>query len=123
MLVLVIYLISLLEGLINLLILVGVLGSAAWFLCSVFFFVCPYEDEKENFKVIAKKTKHSVWFIVAAVLLPSKDTAYQMLAAYGVQEAYVTATESGEVQRIASKSLKLIEATLDEHIKEEKSND
>lgn len=122
MLVLFIYLIGTLEGLVFLLSVVGVFGSVAWIICSLFSVICPDEGDREVLSSCAKKTKHTVWLLLAAILLPSKDTAYQMLAAYGVQEAYVAATESEDVQRIASKSLKLIESTLDEHM-EEGSND
>lgn len=69
-----------------------------------------------------KKTLITV-FVVATLgslwntVVPSKETAYIMLGAYGVQSAYEVVSSSGEGQRIASKSLSLIETKLDEYIK------
>ena len=59
-------------------------------------------------------------FIVGSILntvLPSKDTAYKMLAAYGVQETVEAASKSEDVKRIASKSLTLIEKSIDDYTK------
>lgn len=51
------------------------------------------------------------------VVLPSKDTAYKMLAAYGLQETVEAASKSEDVKRIASKSLTLIEKSIDDYTK------
>lgn len=51
-------------------------------------------------------------------LVPSKETAYLMLGAYGVQSAYEVVTESEETKRIAKKSLSIIEEALDKYQKE-----
>ena len=59
-------------------------------------------------------------FIVGSILntvLPSKDTAYKMLAAYGLQEAVEAASKSEDVKRLASKSLTLIEKSIDDYNK------
>lgn len=51
------------------------------------------------------------------VILPSKDTAYKMLAAYGLQEIVEAASKSEDVKRLASKSLTLIEKSIDDYTK------
>ena len=51
------------------------------------------------------------------IILPSKDTAYKMLAAYGVQETVEAASKSEDVKRLASKSLSLIEKSIDDYSK------
>ena len=59
-------------------------------------------------------------FIVGSILntvLPSKDTAYKMLAAYGLQETVEAASKSEDVKRLASKSLSLIEKSIDDYTK------
>lgn len=50
------------------------------------------------------------------IFTPSKDTMYTMAAAYGVQ----TAAENPNVQRLAGKSLQVLEGKLDEYLKEGK---
>lgn len=54
-------------------------------------------------------------FLISAIM-PSKDTMYTMAAAYGVQ----TAAENPNVQRVAGKSLQVLEGKLNEFLKEEK---
>lgn len=56
-----------------------------------------------------------VMFLVAA-LIPSKQGIYQMAAAYGVQ----TAATNPDVQRLAGKSLEVLEKSLDKYLKEDK---
>lgn len=58
------------------------------------------------------------WIFVGClcVFTPDKETMYTMAAAYGVQ----TAAENPNVQRVAGKSLQLLEGKLDEFLKEEK---
>ena len=51
------------------------------------------------------------------IVLPSKDTAYKMLAAYGLQETVEAASKSEDVKRLASKSLSLIEKSIDDYSK------
>lgn len=55
-----------------------------------------------------------LWAVFA--ILPSKSTMYTMAAAYGVQ----TAAENPNVQRLAGKSLQLLEDKLDEYLKSDK---
>ena len=56
----------------------------------------------------------ALWVIFS--ILPSKSTLYTMAAAYGVQ----TAAENQNVQRLAGKSLQLLEDKLDEYLKSDK---
>ena len=51
------------------------------------------------------------------IVLPSKDTAYKMLAAYGLQETVEAASKSEDVKRLARKSLSLIEKSIDDYNK------
>ena len=53
--------------------------------------------------------------LILAGLTPDKQTLYTMAAAYGVQSA----AENNNVQRIAGKSLQLLEKKMDEYLKEE----
>lgn len=57
----------------------------------------------------------AIMFFISG-FLPSKDTMYTMAAAYGVQSA----AENPNVQRVAGKSLQLLEGKLDEYLKEDK---
>lgn len=52
------------------------------------------------------------------IFTPSKDTMYTMAAAYGVQ----TAAENPNVQRLAGKSLQVLEGKLDEYLKDGKAD-
>ena len=53
---------------------------------------------------------------ITCALIPDKKTIYTMAAAYGVQ----TAAENPNVQRMAGKSLQLLEGKLDEYLKDGK---
>lgn len=81
-------------------------------------------EDRENFEpewnAYAGKVATKWFSVVAAAvciawLAPDKETSYTMLAAYGVSEAYEFASENEDVQRIATKSLKLIEKHLDDY--------
>lgn len=58
----------------------------------------------------------AVLFLYGA-LMPSKDTAYKMLAAYGVTEI----AQNEEVQKIGGKSLAVLEKAMDEYLGESSS--
>ncbi len=58
----------------------------------------------------------TVLLFLFSFFAPNKDTAYKMLAAYGVTEAYAAAQESDKVQAIAGKSLKVLEKALDDYL-------
>lgn len=117
MLVLIIYLISILNPLNFVVALTGVVGVGGG---SIFFLSGEEECREDEKELCMKNCKRFLKFGIPAVLLfillPSKTTAYQMLAAYGVTEAYTVASESEEVQRIAEKSLQFLEETLDEQL-------
>lgn len=87
----------------------------------VIFMIC-YMDEndddtlKQYTKNIFTCLKVAIPVTVLLIVIPNKTTAYQMLAAYGVTEAYYIASENEDVQRVAGKSLELLEKTLDEHL-------
>lgn len=49
-------------------------------------------------------------------LLPNKDAAYKIAAAYGVQQAYMAASESEDVKRMAGKSLLVLETSMDRYL-------
>lgn len=82
-------------------------------------------DREKYLSMVKKFWKNTFFwtlpiFIVGSILntvLPSKDTAYKMLAAYGVQETVEAASKSEDVKRIASKSLTLIEKSIDDYNK------
>ncbi len=56
----------------------------------------------------------SVLMVCYGWLMPSKDTAYKMLAAYGVTEI----AQSEEAKRLAGKSLEVLERAMDEYLAE-----
>lgn len=51
-------------------------------------------------------------------LLPSKDTAYLMLGAYGVQSVAETVGKNEEAQKIGKSTLKLINSAIEKYQKE-----
>jgi hypothetical protein len=54
----------------------------------------------------------------ANAFVPSRDTAYKMLAAYGVTEI----AKSDEVKRLGGKSLEVLEKAMDSYLKESESD-
>ncbi|AJT60776.1 hypothetical protein [Citrobacter phage CVT22] len=70
----------------------------------------------ERFKASKGVPIACVIAIVVSCLLPSKDTMYTMAATYGVQSV----AENSNVQRLAGKSLQVLESKLDEYLKEDK---
>ena len=51
-------------------------------------------------------------------LMPSKDTAYLILGAYGVQTVAETVGKSEDVQKIGKSTLKLVNSTIEKYQKE-----
>lgn len=109
-----------------------ILSSAVFIICAIYALMLQssaMEDyirpdtraaRKEYMKEQLKKMKvllvaSSTMFILSG-FLPSKETMYTMAAAYGVQSA----AENQNVQRVAGKSLQLLEGKLDEYLKEGK---
>lgn len=51
-------------------------------------------------------------------LMPSKDTAYLILGAYGVQTVAETVGKSEDVQKIGKSTLKLVNSAIEKYQKE-----
>ena len=88
-------------------------------------FLDPEGYNSSDYKVgVNLTTKYSTIpaaiMVVFLFLTPSKDTAYKMLAAYGVTEAYTAAADSEKVQALAGKSLSVLEKAMDDYLVEEK---
>lgn len=82
------------------------------------------DDDQEAIKYL--KLYKSMWpiklvaclLIVYGILIPSKDTAYKMLAAYGV-ESIVT---NDKVQELGGKSLDVLNKAMDDYLKESETD-
>ena len=78
--------------------------------------------DKESFSNFCSKFPRKSIGLLCVVLflygwlVPSKDTAYKMLAAYGVYEL----TQNEQAKTLGGKSLKVIEAAMDEYLKDSK---
>ena len=74
----------------------------------------------EDTEIFIKKTCYIVWLfpcmLVVSVFTPTKNTAYNMLAAYGVTEAYQYVSESKEAKGIASKSLAVLDKAMNDYL-------
>lgn len=80
---------------------------------------CYSEEREVVSKCFPTKTiliSCSIMFVYGW-LMPSKDTAYKMLAAYGVQE--IAQTDSAK--RLGGKSLEVLEAAMDSYLKDSKA--
>lgn len=76
---------------------------------------------REQMQNFAKRI-FGLWWVTAlaflfSVFAPSKELAYQMLAAYGVQQV----AENPQVQTIAGNSLKLLEQTISKYLDDEET--
>ena len=105
----------------------SIMSLVTYFLVSMFGYMnadLSYSGEKaakkeslfRNMKSLKWIPILSVSLILFTSILPSKDTMYTMAAAYGVQ----TAAENPNVQRVAGKSLQVLEGKLDEYLKADK---
>lgn len=78
------------------------------------------KEDREQFMSIYKSLWPLKTFVVVMCVLstvvPDKDTAYKMLAAYGI-ESIVT---NPEVQKLGGKSLDVLNKAMDEYLQEEK---
>lgn len=76
------------------------------------------DEPKERVREGIKRTKSIP--IIASILLflacfiPNRETMYTMAAAYGVQQV----ATNPDVQRVAGKSVQLLERTIDKYLKE-----
>lgn len=106
----------------------GVLCVLTFIASSVFYFVyklsksedSPTDDTKQLIKFcenIPLKTFMFVPFILLFLgnFIPSKDTAYKMLSAYGVTEI----VQNEKVQELGGKSLEVLEKAMNEYLKED----
>lgn len=66
-------------------------------------------------KICVKLVKVGVLTVFLAVLIPSKDTAYLMLAAEGVTEV----SQNERVRELAGKSLDLLEQEIGKYLEKE----
>lgn len=116
MLVLFVYLVGILDG-IGFFLFISALFSG---MLAAFFTASEVIDRNEEGAKLARTCRKVAYiFVPLALLVPSKDTALQMAAAYGVTEAYEVASQSEEVKRLAGKSLDLLEKHMDEALKED----
>lgn len=109
----------------------GILGVCLLFfgvfvLCIVNWFRLDYcsHDEEEHIKEnISKAFKNTKLYVVSGLLLfvnaliPSKETSYVMIAAYGVQSV----VQNERVQEFAGNSLSVLEKYMSDYLKEEDS--
>ena len=83
---------------------------------SVIYLLAFLTIDMENLeKNIPHKMIASIWMIVFlyAWIVPSKDTAYKMLAAYGVTEL----AQNEQAQKLGGKSLEVLNAAMDNYLK------
>lgn len=99
----------------------ALVGAALVFILGVIILVTLDTNPKEKDLV-----KRCCWLSIipavlflVATLLPSKQGIYQMAAAYGVQAA----ATNPDVQRLAGKSLQVLENSLDKYLKEDKKDE
>lgn len=122
-LVFIVYLLGLLEKLSTSLYVVFIISLASTAMCLLIKGI-GYDD-------LSKDTHHTytTWvkrFISVALVsggvftfVPTKEIAYTMLAAYGVEEIVT----NERVQELGGKSLDVIEKAMDEFLQEEEDND
>lgn len=118
----VIYLIDVLTPDAGTYILAVLLGMSLAFLSTARFIA--FMDE--NFDVYLKTKRVHKWMCVVVAILvsycffmPSKETSYKMLAAYGVEKV----AENPDVRRLAGKSLDVLEKAMDSYIKDSKAKE
>jgi len=90
-------------------------GVLLWVTVDPFYSESTRSACKTPFKISLAVT---LLLIVYSVFVPTKDTAYKMLAAYGIYEV----SQSEDVQRLTGKSLELLELTMDKHLTELKKD-
>ncbi len=78
--------------------------------------ICALEKKPEFYKSLWPLKVFLFISIPLLFLIPTKETAYKMLAAYGV-ESLVT---NPEVQKLGGKSLDVINKAMDDYLKESK---
>lgn len=76
--------------------------------------ICVAEKYPEFYKSLWPLKVFLLISIPLLFFIPSKDTAYKMLAAYGVQSIIT----NPEVQKLGGKSLDVLNKTMDEYLQE-----
>ncbi len=74
------------------------------------------KEQAQTARRVSVRVFVSVIFIT--LLLPNNSTAYKMLAAYGVTEVYQAASESERVQKLAGKSLQVLDKAMDSYLED-----
>jgi|TARA_R110000796_G_scaffold66105_2_gene152331 hypothetical protein len=84
--------------------------SSTVYVYSLFYVFTEHLEANIPHKMIA-----SIWMILFlyAWIVPSKDTAYKMLAAYGVTEL----AQNEQAQKLGGKSLEVLNAAMDNYLK------
>ena len=126
-LVWIIYIIEKLPGFIRGITSLGVVSFVAVLAMYAFVlgraFVPSYTSQKEDDEIVAKQLKRfpskrtyglALCFLCVINLIPSEETAYKMLAAYGAQELI----QLEETKQIGSRAYDTINKILDDFLKE-----
>ena len=80
-----------------------------------------YNDYPNNKNIKVKPYAITLLLLIIwCFIVPSKDTAYRMLAAYGVQLSYETISQSEDVKEMSMKSLKVLDKAMDDYLGETK---
>ena len=80
-----------------------------------------YNDHPNNKNIKVKPYAITLVLLIAwCLIIPSKDTAYRMLAAYGVQLSYETLSQSEDVKEMSLKSLKVLDKAMNDYLGETK---
>ncbi|MNQ73936.1 hypothetical protein D3C85_886820 [compost metagenome] len=116
---------SLASGLCFIFFVLALLAAIAHICCKVFSIVEDREEDKQQCKELSKIfgcilfITAPIWFV--CLLVPDEDTAYQMLAAYGVQSV----VENEKAQELVSDGadvLKALMAKAKKELEKERAN-
>lgn len=105
--------------------LLGMLCLVSTIISTVGLFIPKDRQEDLPEETIRLALTHKCWKWIAGLsfgilflsnFIPDRDTAYTMLAAYGVQEV----AQMPQVQATASKSLEVLNKAMDQYLKDQK---
>lgn len=114
-LVLLIYLVDAVAPNIKVISSVGLIVSSLFGVFLLLYYAIEGSDQWSERTTLVTKFNCCVFaFSLALSFLPSKDTAYKMLAAYGVQEL----ADMEETKEVGGKAYKAINKILDEYLEE-----
>jgi flagellar basal body-associated protein FliL len=81
------------------------------------------DSDEEEYQKAKKPYKYFCVFVGVIFLyynlVPSKETVYKMLAAYGVEKV----AENPDVRRLAGRSLDVLEKAMDSYVKDSKAKE